>query len=231
MSNLPSLTSWPAELRPRERLLALGSAVLSSQELLALVLGSGVRAAPALELARHLLVRTGGLRGLAQLGARELLGLRGIGPAQAGRLAAAFELARRLAAEPAERGLVIRSGADVMRLLGPRVRDVRKELFFALLLDGRHRLLREERVSEGSLTSSIVHPREVFAPAIKESAGAIVVAHNHPSGDPTPSTEDLDVTARLAEVGRLVGITLLDHVILGDPGFVSLRERGYLDRA
>lgn len=115
------------------------------------------------------------------------------------------------------------------RLLSPRLRDLRKEVFLALLLDGRNRLLREERISEGSLTSAIVHPREVFAPAIRESAGAIVVVHNHPSGDPTPSREDLEITARLAQVGRLVGINLLDHVILGDPGYLSLRERGYLE--
>src|SRR5690606_306825 len=100
--------------------------------------------------------------------------------------------------------------------------------FVALLLDARHRLLRVERVSEGTLTSSVVHPREVFGPALREAAAAVVVAHNHPSGDPTPSAEDRDVTARLAEAGRLVGVRLLDHVVVGDPGFVSFRERGDL---
>lgn len=221
--------SWPVELRPRERLLDLGGQALSTQELLALLLGSGIPTLGVSELARLLLVRAGGLRRLAQRSIAELCGMRGIGPAQSTRLAAAFEIARRLSAEPVARGLPIRGGHDVHRLLSPRLRDLRKEVFLALLLDGRNRLLREERISEGSLTSAIVHPREVFAPAIRESAGAIVVVHNHPSGDPTPSREDLEITARLAQVGRLVGINLLDHVILGDPGYLSLRERGYLE--
>ncbi|MBI4879776.1 MAG: DNA repair protein RadC [Planctomycetes bacterium] len=220
--------SWPPERGPRERLVHHGQAALSSQELIALLVGSGTAGRPAAELARLLLLRAGGLRGLARLEWPELKTVSGIGPARAARLAAAFELARRLATEAPPRGSAIQSGSDVQRLLAPRLRDLRKEVFVALLLDGKNRLLREERVSEGSLTSSIVHPREVFGPAIRESAGAIVVAHNHPSGDPTPSREDLEVTARLAEVGRLVGIGLLDHVILGDPGYVSLRERGCL---
>lgn len=218
----------PAELRPRERLSAHGEAALSSQELIALLLGTGSVRASAPELARTLLVRAGGLRGLARAGWGELMDLAGLGPVGAARLAAAFELARRLAAEPPRRGTLLECGADVHRVLAPRLRDLRREVFVLLMLDGKHRLLREERVSEGSLTSSIVHPREVFAPAIRESAAALIVAHNHPSGDPTPSREDLEVTARLAEVGELVGIRLLDHVIVGDPGYVSLRERGYV---
>jgi len=219
---------WLPELLPRERLLAHGEAALSCQELLALLLGSGTARASASELARLLLLLGGGLRGLARRGLNELLELDGIGPAQAARLSAAFEIGRRLAVEVPLRGVALRGGGDVYGLLAPKVRDLRKEVFLALLLDGKNRLIREERVSEGSLTSSIVHPREVFAPAIRESAAALIVAHNHPSGDPTPSREDLEVTARLAEAGRLLGITLIDHVILGDPGYVSLRDRGYL---
>jgi DNA repair protein RadC len=217
--------------RGRERLLECGAAALAADELVALLLGAGSRAACAADVARALLQGAGGLRELSRCTASELRHAPGIGPAQAARLAAAFELARRVASEGPRRGAPIRSGADVFRLLQPRLRDLRREVFVALLLDGRNRLLREERVSMGSLTTSIVHPREVFAAAIRESAGAIVVAHNHPSGDPTPSREDLEVTARLAEVGRIVGIALLDHVIVGDPGFVSLRERGYLPPA
>lgn len=215
--------------RPRERLTDRGPAALSPSELLALVLGAGIRGEPAHELGARLLASTGGLRSLAQRSVAELARERGLGTARASRLVAAFELGRRVAQGASTRGIPIRGGGDVYRLLAPRLRDHKKEVFVALLLDGRHRLLREERVSEGSLTASIVHPREVFGPAIREAAAAVIVAHNHPSGDPSPSREDLAVTARLQEVGQLVGIDLLDHVVIGDPGYVSLRERGHFD--
>lgn len=159
----------------------------------------------------------------------ELVVAYGITPKRAQRLTAALEAGRRLSAAATVRGTPMRGGGDVYRFLSPQLRTEKKEHFVVLLLDGRHRLLRDEIVSVGSLTASIVHPREVFAPAIREKAAAIIVAHNHPSGDPAPSQEDLAVTARLQEVGRLVGIELLDHVVIGDPGYVSLRERGHLD--
>ncbi len=213
---------------PRERLLELGEQALSLDELLALILGTGTRDASVFDVARTIAGRGAGLRALAQRRTAEWLAIPGVGPAQAGRLSATFELARRLAAEPPSRGRPIKAGADVNSLLGPRLRDQSKEQFVALLLDARHRLLREERVSIGTLTGSLVHPREVFRPAIRESAVAIIVAHNHPSGDPTPSREDIEVTDRLAQVGRLVGISLLDHVIVGDDDYVSLREAGYM---
>lgn len=219
--------STAATDRPRERLVDRGPAALAPAELLALLLGTGVRGESAHELSARLLQRAGGMRALAQRSIDELSRERGIGLARASRLVAAFEIGRRVAQGCATRGIPIRGGGDVYRLLGPRLRDYKKEVFIALLLDGRHRLLREERVSEGSLTASIVHPREVFGPAIREAAAAVVVAHNHPSGDPAPSREDLAVTARLLEVGQLVGIDLLDHVVIGDPGYVSLRERGH----
>lgn len=216
------------ELLPRERLHAAGVAALAADELLALLLGTGARSVHVSELARVLIARAGGLRGLAHRTLDEWTAERGVGPARAARLVAAFELARRLQHEPRLRGLAIRSGHDVVRVLGGRMRDQSKETFIALLLDGKHRLVREEMVSQGSLTASIVHPREVFRAAIREGAAALVVAHNHPSGDPTPSREDVDITARLVEAGQLVGIPLLDHVVLGDAAFVSLRERGLI---
>jgi DNA repair protein RadC len=216
------------ELQPRERLFARGAEALAPAELIALLLGTGTAGESALALATRLLARAGSLRALSRRGAHELLSERGLGEARAARLVAACELARRLARSQAMRGATIRGGGDVHRLLAPKLRDLRKEVFIALLLDGKHRVMREERVSEGSLTASLVHPREVFAPAIRESAAAIVVAHNHPSGDPTPSREDVEVTRRLLEVSLLIGIELLDHVVIGDPGYVSLRERGLL---
>jgi len=207
---------------------ALGAAALSPQELLAILIGEGTRRESALELARRALVEAGGLRAFARARADEFAAIRGLGMAKSSRIAAAFELGRRVAEESSERGSVIRSARDVHLLLGPRMRDARREEFVALLLNGRHRLMREESISVGTLTSSLVHPREVFAPAIHARAAAIVVAHNHPSGDPTPSREDREVTIRLAEVGRLVGIPVLDHVVLGDPGYSSMRELGHL---
>ncbi len=215
--------------RPRERLVERGVGALGANELLALVLGTGSLGEDAVTLASRLLAR-GGLRGLARRSAHELARERGIGPARAARLVAACEIGRRLAQSTAMRGTPLRGGGDVYRLLAPTLRDLRKEVFVALLLDGKHRLLREERVSEGSLTSAIVHPREVFGPAIRESAAAVIVAHNHPSGDPSPSREDIAVTERLIEVGQLVGVELIDHVVIGDPGYVSLRERGCFQR-
>jgi DNA repair protein RadC len=125
-------------------------------------------------------------------------------------------------------GARFRSGADIFQHYHGRMRDLRKEQFWAVLLDGKNRVLREERVSEGSLTASLVHPREVFAPAIRESAGALVFVHNHPSGDPTPSVEDVEITRRLCSVAELVGIRVLDHVVVGDGAYVSFLERGLL---
>ncbi len=158
----------------------------------------------------------------------ELVTCYGLTKARAERLHVVCEAARVMNAASTQHGTPIRGGGDVYRLLSPRLRTEQKEHLVVLLLDGRHRLLEEITVSVGSLTSTVVHPREVFKPAIREGAAAIIVAHNHPSGDPTPSREDLMVTARLLEVGSMVGIELIDHVIIGDPGFVSLRERGHI---
>jgi DNA repair protein RadC len=214
--------------RPRERLLVGGAASLDPVELLALVLGTGTVGCPAETLARDLLDRTGGLRPLATRTAAELAVLPGLGDARAARILASIELGRRLATEPLARGVPFRDAADVFRHYHAAMRELRFEQFRVLLLDGRHRVIREELVSQGTLTTSPVHPREVFAPAIRHSAAAVVLVHNHPSGDPTPSADDLDITRRLAEVGRLVGIRVLDHVVVGDGAYVSLADRGLL---
>lgn len=214
--------------RPRERLFDRGPGTLGTEELLALILSVGDRQRPVLKVAQDLLAYSGGLRGLLRRSAAELMRQPGIGPVRAARLAAAFELTRRLETEGSVRGVPVRSGLDVHRLLAARLRDLQKEVFVALLLDRKRRLLREERVSEGTLDTAVVHPREVFGPAIREGASALIVVHNHPSGDPSPSREDVEITLRLVEVGALVGIELLDHVVLGHPGWVSMRERGLL---
>ena len=212
----------------RERLLRGGTESLSSAELIAILLGSGTDPDAMLVVAEKLLADLGGLRSLAAATVWELSSVRGIGPAKAAHLQAAAELGRRCtAAQPTDRPR-IRGPRDVWELLGDRFRDEVREHFFALLLDSRNGVLRRHVVSVGDLNSAIVHPREVFSPAIRHGAAALVVAHNHPSGDPTPSPEDVQVTKRLQDAGRLIGIELLDHVVLAESGWVSMKERGLL---
>jgi DNA repair protein RadC len=211
-------------LRPREKLGARGAGALSDAELLALVLGSGSARRSALRIGRTL-ARRRPAELAAWPTARWLL-VPGVGPARAAALAAAFELGRR-AAERGALAAAIRGPDDVLA----QVRDLpraRKEHFVVLLLNARHEVQCRETVSIGSLNASIVHPREVFLPAILQSAASVVLVHNHPSGDPEPSEEDLSITRRLVQVGELVGIDVLDHVIVAERGVVSLRARQLL---
>jgi DNA repair protein RadC len=214
--------------RPRERLDALGSDVLSDAELLALLLRTGGRGADALAVASDLLARHGGLSGLARAGGRELASSPGVGPAKSASVHAALELGRRVAARRLVAGAAIREAADVYRHFHPSLRHVPHERFLVILLDGRHRVLRQEVVSQGTLTASLVHPREVFRPALREGAAALVLVHNHPSGDPTPSREDREITARLVHAGEILGVRVLDHVVVAERGYRSLREEGQI---
>jgi len=226
---MAKIREWPDTDRPRERLEKLAAGALPVRELLGLVLGSGSSGRSAVELGTDVLLRYGG--SLRRLGGAEPADLRtipGIGPAGAARIAAALELGRRLAAEPASRGDRIRGPGDVFRRLGPVLRDRRQEEFWVLYLDSQNRVLSERRITVGLLNSSLVHPREVFAPAIARAAASLILAHNHPSGDPDPSPEDLDVTVQMVESGRLLGIPVRDHIVLGDTTFVSLLERGLM---
>jgi len=217
----------PTHPGPRERLLDAGSEALSDRELLALLLRTGMPGRSAEGLADDLLA-AGGLAALATSSEGELVQRPGIGPAKAATLLAALELGRRLAARRLQEGDRFRGPEDVARHFFPRLRDAPCEQFHAVLLDGRHRVKRVVLVSQGTLTASLVHPREVFRPALREAAAALVVVHNHPSGDPTPSGEDREVTDRLRRAGELLGIPLLDHVVVAEQGFVSLRERGWM---
>jgi DNA repair protein RadC len=216
---------------PRERLAALGPESLSDAELLALLLRTGGAGRPARDVAQALVRRAGGLRALARSAPALLRDERGVGAAKAASLVAAFELARRLASGRLRPGDAIRSPADVHRHFYPRLRDAPHERFLVVLLDGRHRVIRPVLTSLGTLTASLVHPREVFGPALREPAAAVVLVHNHPSGDPTPSREDREITIRLAAAGDLLGIPVVDHVVVAEQGFVSLRETGALDPA
>ncbi len=215
--------------RPRERLLHAGSGTLSPPELVALVLRTGVPGCPATQLADELMHRFGTLEGISQAGEAELRSVPGMGPAKVASLRAAFELGSRVARAPLVPGQKLGSPEQVFSHFGVRLRRCRQEVFFALLLDSRHRLIGEVEVSRGSLNQSLVHPREVFAPALRESAAAILVLHNHPSGDPQPSREDHEVTRRLARAGELLGIRLVDHVVIGAESYASFARSGWLD--
>jgi DNA repair protein RadC len=222
-----AIREWPVQERPRERLLADGASALASRELLAILIGSGREGASAVEIAGGLLrAADGSLRRLASSSPAELAAVQGIGPAVAARISSALELGRRLAREgPLERTR-IRGPRDVYDLCAPSMRDLSQEEFRVLLVNTQHAVVREIVVTRGTLDASIVHPREVFRAAITESAAAMILVHNHPSGDPVPSAEDRDVTRQLAEAGRLIGIPVLDHVVVGDGRFVSFVEAG-----
>ncbi len=209
---------------PRERILHLGEQRLSEAECVALVLRLGRQGESAEQLAQRILREFAGLDGLAAAEVREVAAIKGMGPVRAASLGAAFGLARRLMENRFRPGTAVKGGADVARVVLESARHARRESFFCLLLDSRHRILSFRIISVGSLESAPVHPREVFVAAIREGAAAIVVAHNHPSGDATPSREDHQVTERLQRVGDLVGIRLLNHVVVGRERFYSFAD-------
>ncbi len=225
------IKEWPVAERPREKLLKFGVEKLSEAELLAIILRTGDFSShrTALDMGRLLMVRFGTLRGMVRASVAEICEVSGIGPAKAASLKAAFQLATKLSQE------TLRIGADrytdpsqVFEYYRFRYREERKEYFIAMLLDGKNRILREVQISEGSLNQSIVHPRELFMPAVRESAAAVILVHNHPTGDPTPSREDLAITRRLREAGDIMGIKILDHIIIGDEQFTSFVSQGLL---
>jgi DNA repair protein RadC len=216
----------PPEVRPRERFLSHGAASLSTVELLALLLRTGSRTHSALELATDLLSRHGSLDGLAGATPQELCATRGVGPVKAVHLLAAFELGRRLTMLPPRRRAAIRGPADAAALVMDALRFCDTERFLVVLLNTRHQVIGLVEVTHGGLASSPVHPRELFKAAVRASAAAILLVHNHPSGDPTPSRADVALTARLCQAGRVMGIPILDHIVVGDGRYESLRERG-----
>lgn len=226
-----AIKDWPEDERPREKLLKRGAAALSDAELLALVLRTGDAAAgkSAIDLGRELLEQFGGnLRELAQAELNELQQIKGLGLAKAASVKAAFTLGSRFQSRKLETLERFTAPAQVFEFFHHELRDNRKELFLTLLLDGKNRITRKVQISEGCLNQAIVHPREVFAPAVRESAAAIIFIHNHPSGDPAPSREDREITRRLKEAGEIMGIKVLDHIIIGDGAYFSFVESGLL---
>jgi DNA repair protein RadC len=222
------LLSWIPDDRPRERLSAQGPQSLSDAELVALLLGSGRPGLNAVEMASGLVSAVGGLAGLAQATGGELRKQPGVGAARASVLQAAVELGRRVSGSRPERGRRLASANEVWAHYRARLAFAPTEEFWVLGLDVRHRLLFEGCIARGSLTGVEVHPREVFRPLIRASAAAALLCHNHPSGDPSPSRQDLELTLRLKEVGELCGIAILDHVVVAAEGFASLAERGWM---
>lgn len=218
----------PEELRPRERLLKDGPAVLSNTELLAILLRTGTKGESVLDLAARLLTQYGGLKGLINVKDKELAQQNGMGPAKASQLRAALELGKRVSTLSAATRPVIRSPLDVSRLLMEEMRHLDREQFRTVHLNTKNQVLEVELVSVGSLSSSIVHPREVFKNPLRNSVAHLILVHNHPSGDPGPSREDVEVTRRLTEAGKILGVEILDHIIIGDNRFSSLKEEGLL---
>src|SRR5216117_657024 len=218
----------PVGERPRERLYWSGADALADAELLALQLGSGTRGRSAMDVARDVLATYGSLTDLAGREASELARVPGIGRAKAARLAATFELSRRLRARVPAVRLTLSGPAQVYAAYGPLMEDLRREVFRIALLDAQNGLLRDRVISEGTLSASLVHPREVFKPAILESAASVILLHNHPSGDPTPSREDIRLTRQLVECARLLELRVHDHLVIGRGRFASLAERGII---
>lgn len=222
-----TIRDLPVSERPRERLQKFGAEALSAQEILAVLLGRGISGESVMVTAQRLLSQFGSLKGIADASVEELSGVKGIGLAKAAQLKAAFELSSRLGgyAEVQDKPIV-KTPEDVASLVKGRLGGKKKEHFLALLLDTRNRLIKIAEISVGSLDASIVHPREVYKEAISASAASVVFVHNHPSGDPTASEDDIKLTKGLAEAGEILGIEVLDHIIIGDKKYLSLKREG-----
>ncbi len=222
----PRIGDMPSEDRPRERLAQSGADALNTAELLAILLRTGLEGENAVRLAERLLNTNGGLAGLLRMSYADLCGVKGIGPAKAAQLKAAVELGRRLAAASPEERPVISSPADAARLLMYEMRSLAQEEVRVLLLDTRNRWMGTVPVYKGSLNTSMIRVGEVYREAVRQNAASIIVVHNHPSGDPSPSPDDVAVTRLMVEAGRLLDIPLHDHIVIGQQRYVSLKERG-----
>ncbi|MHB0886074.1 MAG: RadC family protein [Bacillota bacterium] len=223
-----TIRELPMAERPLERFLAQGAEALSEAELLAIIIRTGTRAATAVDVARRLLaLDPAGLRYLVNARIEELAVVGGVGRVKAAQIKAALEIGRRLAMRQETR-ITIRSPKDAEAVVAERLRYQEQEHFLVVLLNTKHHVLGVETVSVGGLSSSVVHPRDIFKSPVRRNAAAVILAHNHPSGDPTPSREDIDVTKRLAEAGKLLGIEVLDHIVVGDNRYVSFREKSLL---
>lgn len=223
-----TLRQLPHSQRPRERMITYGADALSHAELLAILLRTGTKNQSAVQLSAQLLQQCGSLRELVDMSLDELTAIKGIGQAKALQLLAGIELGKRVARSSLGDVVTVRSPYDAAMYVMEELRYLKKEHFIGLFLNTKNHIVGKETLSMGTLNASLVHPREVFRAAIRSSSASIICIHNHPSGDPSPSPEDIQITKRLAEAGSLLGIEILDHLIIGDGTFVSLKEQGYL---
>ena len=228
--NSASIKYWPEDERPRERLIKFGSHSLSDAHLLGILIGSGDRRAKknAVDLIRDLLNKFGTLESLDQATVTEICEVKGIGSAKAAQIKAALEVGKRMASKPISMKNKLKSSQAFVDQFSPFLKNLKKEIVKIVLLDPKLQYIKDLTISEGSLNASIVHPREVMIPAIRESAGSFALIHNHPSGDPTPSQADFEITHRLNKTGKIVGIHMVDHIIIGGNGFFSFADEGLL---
>ncbi|MDI1471700.1 MAG: DNA repair protein RadC [Thermodesulfovibrio sp.] len=224
---MKSIKEWPETERPRERLIKEGVHSLSDAQLLAIILRTGSNKKTVLETAIELLNRFGGLKGIEGASTKELQSVSGLGIAKIAQIKASFELGKRALSQPEEEKK-FNSASIVYNYLYPKLDGLKKEVFVSLLLDAKLKLIKEVKVSEGILTQTLIHPREIFREAVKESAYALILVHNHPSGDPTPSEEDIEISKRLKEASQILEISLLDHVIIGKGRYFSMKEKNII---
>jgi DNA repair protein RadC len=230
MARHQTIRNWPPDDRPREKLLHKGAEALSETELLAIILrvGNASTGESAIDHARLLLSRFNGLKGIDEASAGELAALKGIGPAKIAQIKASLEIGRRLGNHNWSAGQPLRSSEDVFRHFRDNLAKEKREIFYVVLLNNKNKKIRDVKISEGSLTASLVHPREVYNPVIRDSAAAVIFVHNHPSGDPAPSQEDIEITRRLKQVGEVLGVRVLDHVVVGHDRYFSFSDKGLL---
>lgn len=223
-----TIKDLPADERPRERLVKYGAEALSNAELLAIILRVGTQEYSAIGLAEHMLSRFNGLKGIATSSVEDLSRIKGLGIAKAAQIRAMAELGKRLAASVGHSRPTIRSPQDAADLVMPELRDEPQEHFKGIFLNSKNEVLKIRTITIGSLDASMITPRELFRDAISTNSASVIIAHNHPSGDPTPSQEDISVSKRLSEAGKVVGIEVLDHLVIGEGRWASLKERGLM---
>lgn len=224
-----NIKKLPENEKPREKLLREGKEKLSNMEIISILIGSGTSTRSAMELAGDIIsLDQSGIKYLAECRPEELSRIRGIGPAKACEILAAAELGRRIASLPAKEGDIMKSSSDIAGRFIEKMRYYKKEHFINVMINAKGQIIEAVEVSVGDLCSSVTHPREVFVDAVRRSAGSVIFIHNHPSGDPTPSQVDIDTTKRLMKAGEILGIPVLDHIVIGDGRYVSMRAKGML---
>lgn len=223
-----TMKELPEDERPREKLLKYGAKNLSNAELIALIIRTGNKKRTAIELSQDILNYFGGLKALVNLSVEEIKEIKGIGLAKGAEIKAVIELSKRLSTSKETNKVIIKNPRDIANLLMPELRYKKQEIFKLILLDIKNQVISTPLISKGGLSSSIVHPREVFREAIRRSSAAIILVHNHPSGIPDPSKDDIEVTKKLIEAGKIIGIDVLDHIVIGDGTFISMKEKGII---